>query len=181
MKKSIVFVCVSLLSISLIGCGKEDVKVKVDRGGSVITEVSTKQESSTAESKEINETALDVSNSTEVSSMATQETSKSNGIVEENTLSISFVKDIITNLMSSTSQSDIDTFLDSIEVDSNFIFIPIVNQSTTVSIESIGINELNSSEYLGIVTLRQSNGISKFAVTVTFNSTKLSSFTYSKF
>lgn len=189
MRRSL-FLLLTLASMSTIlsGCSSnDDVPVTVNREELVVDEddfesmVSTTESDITAtEEPEITDEPT-VEPTVEPTAEPITELSQTTSSDAQSAVSISYVKDLITTLMSSTSQSDIDTYLQGIVTDSQFTFSPIVNQETKVSIENIGINSSNSNEYLGIVTLRQAEGISQFSVLVTFADSKLSSFVVTKF
>lgn len=192
MKKYIIlFLIIASTTIVFSGCGKKtNIPVTIDRTGTSQTEI---YEDDGEEPLEIENTVSEVpaEQETTTPSDATPQTTESDASpteevisensVETNEVTISFVKGIINTLMSSTSQEDIDSYLQSIATEEQFTFNPIVNQKTQVSIENIGVNNDNPNEYLGIVTLRQEGGISKFSVLITFKDTKLSSFTITKF
>lgn len=185
MRRSL-FLLLTLASMSTIlsGCSSnDDVPVTVNREELVVDEDDFESMVSTTESDITATEEPEVTDEPTVEPTAEPitESSQTTSSDAQSAVSISYVKDLITTLMSSTSQSDIDTYLQGIVTDSQFTFSPIVNQETKVSIENIGINSSNSNEYLGIVTLRQAEGISQFSVLVTFADSKLSSFVVTKF
>ena len=186
MKKHVIL-CLAIISVTLVtsGCDKKsDIPVKIDRTGTYSYETDNEllpqidDTESEVPEQEITTTSGDVFIQTTTSD-ASPVVSESS--VETNEVTLSFVEDLINTLMSSTSQQDIDSYLHSIATEEQFTFNPIVNQKTQVSIENIGVNNDNPNEYLGIVTLRQDGGISKFSVLVVFKDTKLSSFSITKF
>lgn len=181
--KKLVVLMLLLVSLSLVGCGKkDDIPVTVDRTetenssnkddikSSVKVEDEEEKDTKYIENKPVYESKVDISEEEEL-----EDTSGSSD------LSIDFVKEIITTLMSSTSQSDIDSYLESIETDSQFSFNTIVNKETSVYIENIGVSSSSPDKYLAIVTLKQDEGISKFSVFVGFEDSKLKSFDFKRF
>ena len=151
---------------------------EVSSDGSNNESISTEVESTESETKEV-ETTEDYSEPTNYNSSITVTETE----VEEakNDVSTSFVKDLLTVLMTSYDKDTIDNYLSGIATVDGFEFKPIVDKSTSIEIEAIGVNKDNSNEYLAIVTLRQRGGNSKFAVSVYFSNDKLESISYKKF
>lgn len=96
-------------------------------------------------------------------------------------VTVDYVSDIISNLMSICDEDTMRTYISTLPHTSDFVMMPLVDKETKVSIEYIGKNSLNGSDYLAIVTLRQENGISKFSVTLRFEGYKICGFGFSKF
>lgn len=187
--KKLVVLMLLLVSLSLVGCGKkDDIPVTVDRTETENSsnkddiKSSVKVEDEEEEKDEENQDTKDIENKPVYESkMDISEEEELEDTSESSDLSIDFVKEIITTLMSSTSQSDIDSYLESIETDSQFSFNTIVNKETSVYIENIGVSSSSPDKYLAIVTLKQDEGISKFSVFVGFEDSKLKSFDFKRF
>lgn len=179
-----------LSCILLISCGKKEDKPKVevirdtDSTETYSSELISSNITESTSDKETSKVEIESSETTYISQIETTEevtTEEEVTSILENDLSIDFVKNLVSVLLGSYNQSDIDSYLSTIALVDGFTFNTVVNKETTVLVENIGVNSTNAQEYLAIVTLKQQGGISKFAVLVEFENTKLSKFSFTKF
>lgn len=149
--------------------------------GSSDTKYSTEESTTEFNSDDRNNQYTDKNEESDKKEDKPSYTDNTTNITAGSSVSLDKVEDIISNLLSIQSVDEMDRYLSSVDKTSDFVFMPVVNKDTRVTIEYVGRDTINQSEFLAIVTLRQDNGISKFSVTVKFEGTSLKSFIISRF
>lgn len=164
-------------------------KEVLEESGSEFVEETTKEETSKSSMDSSLGIETELESENEESSMkqeleVSMETNEEN-IEEENwvTINTGVVKGVLENVLKVQTSSEATAYFyeQHIKVVDGFQYKPIVNQDTRVAVEYIGVNSENPNKYKAIVTLRQSQGISKFAFTVWVKDNAIEMIEYERF
>lgn len=170
MKKIII---VLLSCVFLLGCGKSEIadNVRIERDDEIVEEeIEDEDNLNNFEdynvvdevTEEVEEVEDDLNNSEDYIEDVEIESDLNSEVT------LSFVEEIIINLLGSTSQKDINLYLESIN-SSNFSFPVFSSVKTSVTVNSLGKSVDNDKKFIALVDLVSENGAKTFIVNIEFD------------